>query len=372
MLADLLDPFRLRQFFDVAIRVRDVVTSPRDDVALVAAAGRAIVPRPLDRPPPRDRNPFAAEEPLDVPDLLHRRVALMATGGSGALASLVGAARALEDASVRPSVISVCSGSALFGFPLAAGLPAEDVAKFALGLRPAEYIDPDWRRLALLAPTLGRGFAGILRGERVEQTYGRLLGDRRLGDLPIPAYAPVWNIEENRVEYIGTRTTPDLPVARAVRMAIALPLFIAPVEHHGFMWTDGGIVDIFPVHPVLDIEESCDVAVALNGFYPPGFTGEDETGWERKALSILHVANQVRTCQQAQLARENLARLEAQMDVVLIEPVPYGVVRGVGFYRHFLDTGDWPGFMRAGRAATRAALAAREVADRRKETGTAQ
>ena len=37
-------------------------------------------------------------------------------------------------------------------------------------------------------------------------------------------------------------------------MAIALPLFIQPVEFHGFHWCDGGIVDIFPVHPLLDIE----------------------------------------------------------------------------------------------------------------------
>ena len=79
----------------------------------------------------------------------------MATGGSGALASVVGVARALKEAGVRPAVISLCSGSALFGFPVAAGLPAEEVAEFVLAFEPADYVDVDWRRLASLVPALG-------------------------------------------------------------------------------------------------------------------------------------------------------------------------------------------------------------------------
>ena len=160
------------------------------------------------------------------------------------MASLVGAARAFEEAGLRPAVISLCSGSALFGFPLAAGLSAEEVAAFTVDL-PQDYIDVDWLQLLRLAPTLGRGFGGILRGDAIEEAYRRLLGDMTLGDLPIPAYTPIWNVEQNRVEFLGPRTHPDLPVARAVHMAIALPLFIQPVELGGFHWCDGGIVDIF-------------------------------------------------------------------------------------------------------------------------------
>ena len=127
-------------------------------------------------------------------------------------------------------------------------------------------------------PTAGRGFAGIIRGERIEATFRRLLGDMTLGELQIPAYAPIWSVEENRLDYIGPRTHPDLSVARAIRMAIALPLFVEPVPLDGASWCDGGLVDIFPVRPVLELEEPCDVALAINGFYPPEFAGEDATG----------------------------------------------------------------------------------------------
>lgn len=111
------------------------------------------------------------------------------------------------------------------------------------------------------------------------------------------------------------------------------------------------------MHPLLDLEEPCDLTLAINGFYPPRFEGEDATGWEYRRASILYVASQVRTCQQVELARENLARLQSASNVTMIEPVPYEVVRGIGFYRQFLSTRDWPRFMRAGRLETRRVLA---------------
>jgi NTE family protein len=253
-------------------------------------------------------------------------------------------------------MISLCSGSALFGFPIAAGIPADETAAFALGLRPHDYIDVDWPRLASLVPTLARGFAGIIRGDRVEASYRELLGDMTLGEMPIAAYAPIWNIEHNRIEYLGPRTYPDVTVARAVRMAVALPLFIEPVVLDGLHWSDGGIVDIFPVNPVLDIEPGSQASVAVNGFYPPDFAGEDAHGWEKRAASIVAVAGQVRTCQQTELARVNLRRLRQAMPVAMIEPVPYEKVRGLGFYRQFLNNEEWAAFMLAGRSAGARAL----------------
>jgi NTE family protein len=344
-----LDVFRMRQYFDVVVRARDVVSAATRDVRFVNAVRRGLVPLPFDRHPPPARVFEAAVDPL--PPGLQGRVAVVTTGGSGALASLVGVARALEDTGTRVSVYSVCSGAALYGFPLGAGLSAAEVAELTLSLVPREYVDLGWRELALLVPSLGRGWAGLVRGDRIESFYRRRLGDRTLGELEIPTYAPIWNVEHNRLDYLGPRTHPDLPVARAIRMAVSLPLFVQPVMLEDLLWCDGGIVDIFPVHPVLDLEPPADVAIAVNGFYPHDFQGEDVSGWERRPLSILTAASQVRTSQQAQLARENMARLRAAMDTLLVEPVPYQKVAGTGFYQQFLDNAEWPQFMRAGRAA---------------------
>jgi NTE family protein len=359
MLSTVLDVFRLRQYFNVVTRARELAEGIREDKGLLDDMRRALVRLPFERRAPVELHPFPEFEPFRAGRLRGRRVALVSTGGSGAMASVVGVARALEEAGSPPAVISVCSGSALFGFPLGAGFPAEKVAEFTLGLQPEDYVDPEWWKLLTLPLTAAQGFAGVIKGWRIEKAYRRLLGDMTLGDLPIPTYAPIWNIEENRLEYLGPRTHPDMPVARAVHMAVALPLFISPVPLDGGYWCDGGIVDIFPVRPVLDLEGGCDVAVAVNGFYPPGFVGEDAIGWQDRRWSILYVASQVRTCQQEELARVNLNRLRQEAEVHMVEPVAYEKVRGVGFYRQFLNTSEWADFMRSGRDAARAELSAR-------------
>lgn len=359
MLGAALDVFRLRQIFGLAARAGELGADLVGDLSFLDATRRAVLPIGK-RPPSRsidDPTPvFAPVRAARCTGLEGRRVALMATGGSGALASVVGAARAFEDVGIRPSAITLCSGSAMFGFPIAAGHPAEAVADFLLSIDARDYIDVDWPSVATIAPRRGRGFVGIVRGDALERTLTRLLGDVRLGDLEVPAYAPIWSVEHNRLDYLGPRTYPTMTVAHAIRMAVSLPLFFEPVRLGADHWSDGGIVDIFPVKPVLEIEPAPDAAVAINGFYPAEFAGEESLGWEEKRWSILLAASQVRTCQQVQLARENLRRLRDVADVELIQPVKYDEVRGLGFYRQFIDSTDWPRFMEAGRAAAASAL----------------
>jgi NTE family protein len=345
----------------VASRARDLTGDLARDVGFLELLRRSALPSPFDWRAAPERDVFAGPSGAPLDRLAARRVGIVATGGSGAMASLVGVGRAFEDAGIRPAVISVCSGSALFGFPLAAGIPAAEVAEFTASLRGPDYVDVDWPLLASIGPRAARGFAGVIKGDRLESVYRELLGDCTLGELPIPAHAPIWNVERNVSVSLGPASHPDLPVARAVRLAVALPLFVQPVPLDGGHWCDGGLVDIFPVGPLLDEHPMCDTVVAVNGFYPPDFEGEDASGWESKLGSILHVASQVRTSQQIELAREHLRRLRASTRVLMLDPVPYQRVRGLGFYRQFLDTSEWPDFMRAGRAAARQALEAEEA-----------
>ncbi|HET9081893.1 MAG TPA: patatin-like phospholipase family protein [Trebonia sp.] len=349
-----LDVFRMRQYFDVVVRARDTVAALRKDATFLRTVRRGLLPLPSDRR--RAAGHVFGPLPGAAPPPLTGRVGVVATGGSGALAALVGVAKALQDSGTEVSVYSVCSGSALFGFPLGAGMSPDEVAELTASMQPRDYIDVGWREIAALVPTSARGWCGILRGDKLEAFYRAHLGDLTLAQLRTPTYAPIWNVEHNRVDFVGPRTHPAMPVAHAIRMAVSLPLFVQPVMLGGLSWCDGGIVDIFPVRPVLDIEPAVDTAVAVNCFYPHEFRGEDVTGWNRRPFSIVTAASQVRTCQQAELAREHLARLRRETRTLLIEPVPYGKVAGTGFYEQFLDTRQWPEFMRAGREAMLASL----------------
>ncbi len=355
-LGDLIDIFRVREYFDGLTEVRDVARAMRDDAGFLGALRRALVRLPMDPKPVMPAEPLWPARTAKAA-VRATRLGIVASGGSGALASLVGVLRACEELGIRPRAMSFASGAALFGYPVAAGKTPDEVARFVLEADPAAWVDANWRGLAGILPSQGRGFAGIIKGARLEAAYAGFLGDARLGDLRIPTYAPVWNIEHNRLEYIGPTTHPDLKVSRAIRMAVSLPLFVDPVPWRGGHWCDGGIVDIFPVHPMLDLAPSCDIVLGVNCFYPPGFAGEDASGWQGRRWSMLDIADQVVTAQHVQLARENLRRLRAEVDtVMMIDPVPFELVRRAGFYAQFLDHSQWPDFMRAGRRAALLAL----------------
>ncbi len=361
MLETALDMYWLGKVLGLGCRARRVLTDVPADLDFLDAARRALLPLPVDRYPP-PRSPFPDAGPPEAAvrragrALAGRRVAVAASGGSGAMASLLGVLRAFEDAGLRPAAMTVCSGSALFGFPWAAGRSSDEVAEFLLRLRPRDYVDPDWPGVARAVPALGRGFGGLLRGDAVEETLRGFLGDVRLGDLPVPCYAPAWSIEQNRVLFLGPRTTPDLPVARAIRVALALPIWVAPVPLDGESWCDGGLVDVFPVAPLLDEEPPPELAVTVNAYFPAGLVADADDGWDERPLSLLNIESQFRTAQHLQVARQNLARLRAACPVVAVEPVPYSVVRGAGLYRQFLDTRSWPRFMLAGLRDGRRAL----------------
>lgn len=351
----LLDIQRVRQYMNWPVRAGMVWDATRGDRRFLRQLRTGFLHLPTDRPRPFT-DPFPPFQQRALRRLSGKRVALIGTGGSGALAAMVGVARVLEEAGVQPVGYGVCSGSALFGIPLAAGMSPDEVARTTSALTARDYIDPDWLGTAMAPWRLMRGWVALVRGDRLETTYRKILGDVTLGELPTPVWLPVWNIERNHLEYLGPDTHPDLPAARAVRMAVALPLALEPNQLDGGFWLDGGIVDILPAQPFVDTDR-CDVAIVVNGFYGPGFTVDEEPHWREAPLSVLHVANQTRTMQHLQLARRSFADLQRSVpEVIELSPVSYELVHGAGLYGQFLDTRDWPGFMTDGYVAAAGVL----------------
>jgi predicted acylesterase/phospholipase RssA len=164
-------------------------------------------------------------------------------------------------------IVSACSGSVLFATLWACGLSSDEIARFWLELPTRDYVDPDWRALARGPLHRFRSTTGLLRGEAIERAFQRRIGTRTLGEAKIPLAAVVWNIDENRVEYLSTRRTPDLPIARVARIAISIPIMVEPVQIGNTWYGDGGIVDIFQTAPLAD-EEPIDLVIGTNCYLP--------------------------------------------------------------------------------------------------------
>ncbi len=354
-IVDVLEPNNLRLVFDAYNAARDVAVDLREDLSLARTLWRAL--GPVRHRVPKPSVPvFGARQRLAVPALTGRRIAVVASGGSGATAALVGVRRAFEDAALEPVIISACSGSVLFASLWACGLSAEQIARFWLELPTGDYIDPSWRAIARGALHRFRGTTGLLRGDAIERAFRRRIGDRTLGEAAVPLSAVVWNIDANRVEYLSTQRTPDLPIARVARIAISIPIMVEPVQLDGAWYGDGGIVDIFPTPPLADVAP-IDLVIGTNSYLPEGFAGMSIGDWYRAPWSILRASGQLRYALYLELAREHVRSLGDRVE--LLEPVPHADVRGAKFYESFLDRRDWPRYMRAGHAAARAALSRR-------------
>lgn len=346
----------LRLVFSAVGLAGEVVEELREDSRFAGVVARALLLPSFAR---GRRGPpgcavFAPFQRRGLPALAGKRIGILASGGAGATASLVGVQRAFEEAGVVPAAISACSGAALFGSLWASGLTAGEIVRFWLGLRDRDYLDPDWLSLARAVPACFRGWGGILRGDALQRSFHDRLGGLKLGQTPIPFSAVVWNIDKNRVEYIGTRQTPHVEVARAARVAVSIPLLVAPVEIDGHVYGDGGIVDIFPAGPLLDEDPPLDAVLGINCYYAEGFRGEDRTGFLEQTFSVVRASGQLRWASHLELARERVRALGTRL--TLLHPVPYEETRGTRFFSQFIDRSSWPRAMKLGYRAARAAL----------------
>jgi NTE family protein len=366
---DNLDLFELKRRFAQANEWLDAAGALRD-LRFLAHARRALLPLPLvDR---RDEGPIDGDSVFPpfasrpAPGLEGKRIAVIGSGGGGACVAIVGAARAFEEAGVKPHLVTACSGSAIWGSMWAAGMNAAEMASFSLGWRPEDYLDVQWTRLPAFLVSALRGFSGLAKGEAIEHLVEGRLEGMTAGETEIPLETVVYNLDRGVVEYFGTKNTPDVRVSELMRIAIALPLFIEAVRVHDHLYVDGGVVDMFPAQPVIE-DGGFDLALGLNFMLPADLEPEEITGWDERPMGLMTASRQVQQGAFLELARRQ--RDELGDKLVLLTPVDPALLHGVSFYDLFIDRSRWPEMMRAGYDAASAALDRwREGADARADS----
>jgi predicted acylesterase/phospholipase RssA len=184
----------------------------------------------------------------------------------------------------------------------AAGLSAQEMADFVLSWQPERYLDPQWLRLPRFALTALRGFTGVMKGEAVERLFDERFGGITAGELPIPLATIVYNTDLGLTEYLGTYTTPEVPIARLVRITIALPVFIESVEVRGHLYVDGGLIELLPTQPVIE-HGPFDHVFGINFMLPEGLNPDDNTGWHKKPMGIVRASRGLQQAYHVEFAR---------------------------------------------------------------------
>jgi NTE family protein len=136
-----LDLYNLKRGFERTNELLDLSRASAG-ISFLRHARRVFLPLPIvDRPEEPPGELFPELSPRPVPALAGKRIGVIASGGGGGCVSMVGVARAFEEAGIRPASYSASSGGTIWGAMWASGMSAQEMADFSLSWRPEDYLD---------------------------------------------------------------------------------------------------------------------------------------------------------------------------------------------------------------------------------------
>lgn len=189
---------------------------------------------------------------------------VLGSGGARGLAH-IGVIRALEHAGVDIRTISGSSMGALVGGIHAAGR-LDAYEDWVSGLDQSDVLGlVDW--------TLSGG--GLIRGRRIIDKLGELIGEYEIEDLPIDFTAVAVDLDQGRQVWLD-----EGPLFDAIRASIAIPGIFTPHDYRGRTLVDGGILNPVPIAPTLRAMNDIVVVVDVNApaVHPPPLQQVREKG----------------------------------------------------------------------------------------------
>lgn len=206
------------------------------------------------------------------------RIGLVLSGGGARGAAHVGVLRVLEQARIPIDVIVGTSMGAIVGGAYASGARVDDMEAALATLNTTTLFtdEPprgeltmrrkDDERQPLFGPQFGVSADGLslprgaVSGIALEAVLRRLVRAERPQDfdlLPIPFRAVATDIESGRMQVFDHG---DL--ATAMRASMSVPGLVAPMEHAGHLYVDGGLTRNLPI----DVARAmgADVIIAVN------------------------------------------------------------------------------------------------------------
>ena len=201
---------------------------------------------PLATDPPQEIAP-----PPETAEPPSRGIKLgLALGGGAARGwAHIGVLRAMDEAGIRPDILTGTSIGAVIGGCYAAGR-LDDISEFALELTPA-------RVLALLDVHVG---AGLISGDRLGRRLAENLTGLSIENLPV-GFAAIATEFGTGHEIWLTRG----PLADAMRASYALPGIFDPRKVGGRWLMDGALVNPVPVTAARALGAEVVLAVNLSG-----------------------------------------------------------------------------------------------------------
>lgn len=206
-------------------------TAPKDVVA------------PLDIPAP---------PPVVVAPKVPPRIGLALGGGAARGFAHVGVIQVLEEAGIRPALVTGTSAGSLVAAIYASGRNGKQLRQVAETMEEATFAD--WT-----LPLFNRG---MLRGDALARYVNGQVGSRLIEDMPLPLGIVATDLNSGQSMLFQRGDT-----GTAVRASSSVPGVFQPVRISGRDYVDGGLVSPVPVRAARQMGAELVIAVDISS--PP-------------------------------------------------------------------------------------------------------
>lgn len=203
----------------------------------------AVVPTPITKPP---------EPPPVMAPKVPPRIGLALGGGAARGFAHVGVIQVLEEAGIRPVLVSGTSAGSLVAAIYASGKNGKQLQKVAESMEEATIAD--WT-----LPLFNRG---MLRGDALARYVNTQVGSRLIEDMALPLGILATDLQSGHSMLFQRGDT-----GTAVRASSAVPAVFQPVRIAGHEYVDGGLVSPVPVRAARQMGAELVIAVDISS--PP-------------------------------------------------------------------------------------------------------
>ena len=213
-----------------------------------------------------------------------KEVALVCSSGSSRGLTQIGAIDALIERGYHIHSVAGCSIGAIIGGLYAAG-KLEELKSF--------FREMNKRQMFRLSDfSVGREY--LIKGAKLLDTFGSMIPDYRIEDLPTPLALIATDIRTGREQVFREGN-----LATLIRASFSLPVILRPVEYQDMLLVDGGVTNPLPLNRV-DRKEG-DILVALNVSAPID-TGKDTPS--QLPFSLLDRVSDIMLVQNSELIKQ--------------------------------------------------------------------
>ena len=177
------------------------------------------------------------------------RIGLALGGGAARGFAHVGVIQVLEEAGIKPDLVTGTSAGSLVAALQASGRTGSQLQRIADTMDEATFAD--W--------TLPLFSRGMLRGDALTRYVSQQVGGRRIEDLPLPLGIVATDLHSGQAVLFQRGD-----IATAVRASSAVPGLFQPVPISGHEYVDGGLVAPVPVRQARQMGAELVIAVDIS------------------------------------------------------------------------------------------------------------